>query len=268
MRKCTNTLFAILCVLVLCLGLPTCIFAAETEDTTSSRVSYNEETGYEIYIDDWADLLTPAEEKDLLAIMEPITAYGNVAFVSIDYNAYHSVESYAENYGYSHFRNESYTLFVIDMDYRKVCVYSDGAIYDTITKAYANTITDNIYSYASDAEYYECAYHAFDQINTLLEGRTIAQPMKYISNALLAVVLALLINYFLVMFTSRSKKVHDRQLLDGIYTKVDINNPTIQFLHQSRRYSPQSSGGGGGHRGGGGGGHSGGGGGGGGSHSF
>ena len=225
--------------LCLCIGLPATFMAAENE---SNSVAYNTETGYEIYIDDWADLLTTEEEADLQKSMEPITAHGNVAFVSIDYNPNTSVEAYAENYGYSHFGNDSYTLFVIDMDYRKVCVYSDGEIYDTITDSYALTITDNIYSYASDAEYYECAYHAFDQINTLLEGKAIAQPMKYISNALLSLVIALLINYFIVMFVSRSKKAHDQQLLDGIYTKVDINNPNIQFLHQSKRYSPQSSG--------------------------
>ena len=114
--------------------------------------------------------------------------------------------------------------------------------YDIITKSYANTITDNVYTFASDEEYFDCANTAFEQINTLLEGRAIAQPMKYISNALLAIVLALLINYFVVMFVSRGRKPSNAQLLDGIYSKVEIHNPRMDLTNQTKRYSPQSSG--------------------------
>ncbi len=239
MHKPLHFLNVALCLLLLVLGFPMTVFATENTDTSSQKIATNEVTGYEIYLDDWAQLLTPSEEQNLCKDMEPISTYGNVAFVSIEYNPYYSVEEYAKNYGYSHFGNESYTIFVIDMDYRKICVYSDGDIYNTITTAYARTITDNIYTYASDGDYYTCAYHAFEQINTLLEGRTIAQPMKYISNALLSIVLALLINYFIVMTVSRSRKASDSQLLDGIYRKVEIRNPRVDFLNQTRRYSPQ-----------------------------
>lgn len=256
-----------ICILACSFGLPVIFSANELTNTSSEPLSYNEDTGYAVYLDDGADLLSTSEESDLCDAMFSITGYGNVAFVSIKYNAYSSVEDFGEAYGYSLFGNDSYTLFIIDMDYRKVCVYSDGEIYKTITDAYAYTITDNIYTYASDAEYYECAYHAFDQIYTLLEGRRIAQPMKYISNILLSLVLALLINYFIVMSASRSKKASDAQLLNNIYTKVEVNNTRSDFLHQSKQYSPQqtssSSSGGGGSRSSGGGG-----GGGGGSHSF
>lgn len=259
MRKPLLFIRTTLCLILLVLGFPSTALAIENIDTTNQMVAYNESTGYDVYIDDWAQLLTSSEEDKLCDIMGPITAYGNVAFVSIDYNPYYSVEDYAQNYGDSLFGNESYTIFVIDMDYRKICIYSDGDIYKTITKAYANTITDNVYTYASDGEYYACAAHAFEQINTLLDGRTIAQPMKYISNALLAIALALLINYFIVMTVSRSTKASDSQLLNGIHTKVEITNPKTDFLHQTKRYSPQPkatpgvrSGGGGGRSGGGG----------------
>lgn len=264
MRKITTTLRLVLLSLLLCFGLPTVFFASESSEDTNNRVAYNEQTGYEIYIDDWAELLTPSEEDALRKTMEPITTYGNVAFISIDYNPTTSVENYAKRYGSQQFGSESYTLFMIDMDYRKICVYSDGAIYDIVNEDYAETITDNVYRYASDEDYFECATQAFEQINTLLEGNNIAQPMKYISNALLAIVIALLINYIFVMFVSRSRKATDSQLLNGIYAKAEVKNTSIDFLHQTRRYSPQSSSSGGG----GGGSHGGGGGGGGGSHSF
>ena len=206
-----------------------------------TALSQNAETGYGVYIDDEADLLSASEETDLCQAMEPITAYGNIAFISISSNSHASVEDFAENYGHSRFGNESYTLFIIDMDFREIFIYSDGKNYETINDGYAYTITDNVYTYASDGEYYDCAYHAFEQILTLLEGRSIAQPMKYISNALLAAVLALLINYFIVMNTSRSVKASSSELLSGIYTKVDVKNPTQKFLHQTKRYSPQNT---------------------------
>ena len=172
--------------------------------------------------------------------MEPISVHGNVVFLSIDFNPNYSAKDYAKEYGYSRFGTASYTIFLIDMDSREICIYSDGSIYKTITSAYARTITDNVYRYASDGDYYGCAYHAFDQMKTLLEGQKIAQPMKYISNALLAVVFALLINYFIVMRVSRSVKASNAELLSGIDSKIDIRNTRTEFLNQTRRYSPQA----------------------------
>ena len=171
--------------------------------------------------------------------MEPITTYGNVAFVSISTNPERSTKRYAEKYFEEHFGYSSGVIFFIDMEERYLWIYSNGEIHKTITTSYANTITDNVYSYASDGDYLRCASEAFSQINTLLEGRHIAQPMKYISNALLAIVLALFINYFLVMTLSRSRKASTSQLLNGIFSKTEIKNPRTEFVNQTKRYSPR-----------------------------
>lgn len=242
MRKVLQHLGLLFFTLVISLGIPVTYLGAESGMTSSEPYAYNEDTGYEIYIDDWADLLTSSEEEELMDVMGSITAYGNAAFISIDVNPKSSVSEYAESYGYAHFGNDNYTLFIIDMDYREIYIYSDGELHDTITTAYANTITDNVYTYASEKDYFRCAYEAFSQMATLLEGGSIAQPMKYISNALLAIVLALLINYFIVMFVSRSAKVSDTELLHGINKKVTIIEPTKTFLHQTKQYSPQNTG--------------------------
>ena len=218
------------------------------------------DSGYVIYLEDRADLLSVQEETELLETMRLIAEYGNVAFVSITENPYHDTGSYAEEYFYEHFIYNSGTIFLIDMDERMIYIYSNGEIEETITTAYANTITDNVYTYASDGDFYTCANKAFEQIHTLLLGKPIAQPMKYISNALLAIVLALLINYFIVMASSHSKKANNAELLSGIHTKVNVLDPTSHFIHQTKRYSPQNKDSGsssGGSRSGGGGGSSG-----------
>ena len=133
-----------------------------------------------------------------------------------------------------------------------------------ITSSRADTITDNIYYYATDEEYYVCAQQAFEQIYAVLQGQRIAQPMKYISNALLAFALSMLILFFIIRISSSRRKATDKELLSGIYNSVNLYNAESHFTHQTKTYSPQSSGSsGGGHSGGGGGGgHSGGG------HSF
>lgn len=241
MRNYQKFLSYLLLALFFSFGLPVITFASEDINTSCEMIFNNDTTGYGVYIDDQANLLSPSQETALGETMSAITEYGNAVFISIDSNPASSVEKYGQNYGYSHFGNDSYTLFIIDMDYRSICVYSNGEIYKTITSAYADTITDNVYVYATDGDYYTCAYHAFDQILTLLEGRTIAQPMKYISNALLAIVLALLINYFIVMSVSYSKKASDTQILSGINSKVTVINTKKEFLRQTKQYSPQTS---------------------------
>ncbi|MCI5620789.1 MAG: TPM domain-containing protein [Lachnospiraceae bacterium] len=241
-------------------------FFGSTQKCLAETVYVNPDTGYEAVIEDGAGLLT-TEELDKLAIeMKEATAYGNLMFVSIDYNPNYgedasyeyAADTLEERYGY-----ESSTIFLIDMDERMIYIYSIGANYKTISKARANTITDNVYRYASDAEYYLCASKAIEQITTVLSGGRIAQPMKYISNAFLALILALLINFIVVRVISKAKKPGRDELLEGVFAKCTINHPKATMTNQTRVYDPPSSSGGGG-GGGGGGGHSGGGGG----HSF
>lgn len=245
MRKMiTKLLLSMLTVFALLGGYTSTAWASESESldiTFGPSMSSNPETGYYIRIDDAANLLSISEETELQKYMEPISDYGNVAFVSIDNNPEYSTERYAKGYYKEHFGSSSGVLLLIDMEERYIWIYSQGEIYDTVTTAYANTITDNVYSYATRHDYLTCASKAFTQINTLLQGKPIAQPMKYISNALLSVAIALLINYFLVMALSHSRKPSNSQLLDGIFSKTQINNSQAQFVRQTKRYSPQSS---------------------------
>lgn len=208
---------------------------------------------YRVVLEDDAQLLDEEERQELAAAMEDITAYGNAAFKTIDSND-GSTESYARRYYMEQFGTDSGTLFLIDMDNRNIWIHSDGAVYKVITTSYANTITDNVYRYASYGDYYDCAAKAFEQIYALLEGHRIAQPMKYISNLLLAVILALLLNYGLVSFNARLRKPGRKELLGNAGNHFSYTKPEAFFTRESRTYNPVSSGGGSsGSRGGGGG---------------
>lgn len=261
MRK-KNMLKRVFGMMTLAIMVAVAVAMTLAPSTIYASVYENAETGYEALIVDEADLLSSSEEAELLKEMEGIAEYSNIAFVSVDDNSY-STERLAEKLNEQYFGGESGIVFIIDMDNRYIWIDSMGGARNTIDDDYAQTITDNVYSYASDEDYYKCASKAFAQIHSLFEGQWIAQPMKYICNAFLAIALALLINYFIVRMLSRASKASSRQIMGGIFTKVDINNARANFTHQTKRYSPQSSGSSGGSSrsggGGGGGGHSGGG---------
>ena len=228
-----------------------------------SAVYTNPETGYEVYINDEADLLTDTEEQQLLEKMKPITEYGGVAFVSNDeYTS--SSSDLAESMFRQYFGRHSGSVFLIDMYKRNLYIFSDGEIYRTITKSYANTITDNVYTHASYKDYYTCAAKAFEQMNVLLEGGKIARPMKVITNILLAIIISILLNYALVIFTRRRRVDASDVAVAAITTFAAASVGDAVFKSQERKRIESSSGGGGGGFGGGGGGSSGGGGG----HSF
>lgn len=225
------------------------VFAADTGYT-------NPETGYTILLEDDADLLTAAEENALLAEMEKITEFGNAAFKSIAFNNMSSTANYAREYYHSHFGSNSGTLFLIDMFYRTLYIFSDGAIYRVVTTGRAETITDNIYRMASRAEYFACANEAYSEIYTLLIGNQIAQPMKYISNALLAILLALLANFVLINNVSKLRRADINRMIHAASVSFRFTDPEVNYTSTTKTYSPveRSSGGGGGSSGGGGGG--------------
>ena len=78
--------------------------------------------------------------------------------------------------------------------------------------------------------------------------------MKYISNALLALILAALINYFIIRALSSGKKPSAGEILNASSASFAFRNPQKYLTNQTKVYSPPSGGGGGGRSGGGGGG--------------
>ncbi len=213
-------------------------------------------------IKDEADLLTDEEEEALLRTMEPLLAYGGAAFVSTDYNP-GSPADYAEDMYRSYFGYAPAVLLLVDMDNRYLQFYADGSSYDLFTEGRTNEIADNIYTYASEGDYYSCAREGFSQCLTLLEGGRIATPMKHVTNAILAVGIALMINIWIVY--AQRKKLDPSLSVDTFDTAHGsaVQHVYPRMMSQKRTRHTESSGGGGGGRGGGGG-HSGGGGG----HSF
>lgn len=159
------------------------------------------------YIICGAELLTNEEEQKLMERMKPLTEYGNIAFISSNNGVYHSTSVLADSVYHQMFGTQSGTIFLIDMYNREIYVFSDGSNYNIITKSKAYLITDNVYRYATNEEYYKCADEAFKQINTLLDGKKILEPMRYITNVLIAITVAFF-STFIFMYNKTKLKKH------------------------------------------------------------
>lgn len=230
-------------VLYLMTGMPVCAEVLYT----------NHDTGYQVHIEDDAELLSQEERESLARQMQSITAYGDVLFKTISENNT-STDSYARAYYRECFGTGSGTMFLIDMDNRNIWIRNDGEISRIVTNAYSDTVTDNCYSYASRGDYYGCALEAFTEIQALLEGQRIAQPMKYICNAFLAVIFSLLLTLGLARLMSRSTAPRHSDLLQAASHRFWLGNPQATYTHTTKVYDPPSSDSGGSSSGGGGGG--------------
>jgi len=197
-----------------------------------------------IVIRDDADLLTDGEEKQLYEHMLPITQYGGAAFYTTE-GYVSSTESYARKCYRENFGTKSGTIFVIDMYNRYLYIFSDGRIYNTVTKAKAETITDNVYLSARAGNYYRCAEKTFDQIAAILDGNQIPQPMKHISNALLSLAFSLVIVFAIANAKNRMQKESELRVYDEMARKkFTVGAPVKKELVKTkRRIHVESSGG-------------------------
>ena len=197
---------------------------------------YTNENGYEVVIDDKADLLSEEKEAKLLQVMQLITEYGNVSFLSVEENSSIVTDIYADGYYSSLWGAESGVVFVVDVSNRMLYIHSVGNVYGSLKKSYANTITDNVYQYAAKGDYDTCAQEAYRQIYTVLEGGRIAQPMKYISNALFSFLLSFVILYVIVKLVSKAKKPSKSQLFGGLEVSQNMSNTEVHYLSEDRTY--------------------------------
>lgn len=249
--------------IILALVLMTSILSSGATTVLANNFRTHEDTGYTAFIDDSADFLTESQEQELMKKMADITEYSNVILVTTTSHHYTSTDSFAWDYYREIFGpKQSGIIFVIDRCLNKIYLVSVAGAEKKISTGRCLTITDNTYKYATAKkgyDYYTCCSKTFDQVLTLYKGGRIAQPMKYITNTLLAIILAMLLNFILAMMLSKSKKASLKDILSGVFHSENINNPNVIFIRQDKRYSPPSSSSSGNHSGGGshsGGGHS------------
>ena len=208
-------------------------------------------SSYECLIIDDANLLTEAQEEQVLYLMNKISEYGNVIFQSVTLTS-GNYEKYSEDTYYSYFGNEPGVIFQIDMGNRKLTI-SSSAEFDDLIRDERDSIVDNIYKLASYSDYCGCACKCYDEIYAVLNDGKIAHTMKYIDNAILAVIVSLILNFILI-FASGKKKASTRKIVKALEGEFKVSDVKVMEGKVTKKYSPVSSGSGGGSHGGGGGG--------------
>lgn len=201
----------------------------------------NPSTGYTAVIRDEADLLSASEEAQLLETMKPITQKGHVLFISNTDSYSGTTNAFAKSVLHDTFAFESATLFLVDMHKRQLYVFSYGDLWDVITNRKAETITDNVYRMASKGDYYSCAKKVFEQENALLRGARIAEPMRYITDALLALYASCLITFLIVRSRTKVRKSSRKELLTFMDKTVVAGPIEVTYKGQTRTYSPRTS---------------------------
>ena len=237
-------LFSVLLMLLI-LAVPLC--SAESFSSmpnfgvlTENGLEYkNSSTGYRVVILDEIDLLTASEERQLLDDMMPLTEYGSVAFWSTREDASDELEQ-ARLKRRELFELSSGSIFVINMNLRKVTIQSYGAMYDVITSSRANSITNNVRNYLTRGEYYAASRMAFSQMNSLMHGNRIAQPMKILSNACIALMVGLMLMLQRVFrYASTFRKPSVPQIVGA--TALAFTAGAAVCTGSKKRYSPRSS---------------------------
>ena len=223
----------------------------------NSPAATNPDTGFGVYVLDEDDLLSPEEESLLLENMYPITEYGNIVFWTTSQPTGGDEKELAWRKCTAVTGSENSGIFAINMNVRYITFESGGRIYESLTKSFARTVTDNVSHYATAKNYYQCAAEAYRQVLELLRGNSVAQPMKIASYALISVMLGLLLAVLFV-FGKRQNSTYRKRLTplsDAMRSgSMMAGGPTFTMTGQNRRYSPPSSSSGGGRSGGGGGG--------------
>lgn len=238
---------AVLVVLSAC-----ALFGAGAVLTRRAADYTNPETEYQVMIIDELGLLSAEEKAALTEEMSPVTEYGHAIFWTTEEYTYDEINQARlkrkELYSF-----DSACVFAINMNVRKLTIQSYGTIYDYVNDSKARSITDNVSHYATSRDYYTCAKTAFGQIYQVVNGEKISEPMKYISYAVIAMMLGVIIALCLA-FSKRFNPLRRDYPRAKVTGSVNILGQLNAALARTERIyvSSGSSGGGGSSCGGGG----------------
>ena len=201
---------------------------ASDKDWAKALTGTNKDTGYEYILNDSADFIDASSEKKLVSKLKNITNYCNVAIVTTTYHTYGSTETFAVKTLENYFGMASNSvIFVIDRHLNEIYLCSEGNARNILSNSKCNSICDNTYIYATSKhnyDYYTCSIKTIDQVNIVLSGGHISQPLKYISSMFISFAVGMIICFIYVFSLSRLHTADFEELIYAITSKVDVKN--------------------------------------------
>lgn len=204
----------------------------------------NPQTGYRAIVIDDADLLTSSEEQALLRQLKELTANANFAFWTCRKSGTQAgTKSNTEKMHIDLFgRRATGSIVCVDMASRYIFLDTEGAFQRVVPKSEAEIITNNVRSLLSSGRYAEAAADVFAQIKSELQGEQIARPMKYLSNAAIAVMIGL---FALLTLLMKKRSVHTAPVVETTALLRELQqNEAVDgepVVTVTRKYSPESS---------------------------
>lgn len=184
----------------------------------------NPDTGYSVTIEDDCNLLSDEEEIELVNVMKELTAYGCVGFKSLIQNQYLGVD-YGKMYMEEMFISvPNATLIVYDVVHDEVQIARKGSFKRFISGNDVNSILDNVSDSLKEKNYYVASIKIYEQELALIHGEKIAEPMKYVCNALLALICGIFINYLILKKVTTKEPVANIDIIHGAYSKIDLKD--------------------------------------------
>lgn len=211
--------------------------AAQTENVFYTNPS----TGYQAIIMDERNTLSEEDKEELLQIMEPVTRYGQAVYKTVTSSGTFGANKYAEiQYGAS-ISADSGVLVLLDLGSGTFKVRCGGKMERIIDKKLAKTIsTSATNAFAQNGQAITPPKYAFEQVSARVEQARKALPVKYACNAMLALIIAMLINFVLVERLSQMQKTSEQELMDNVIGYSRHGEVLIEYLTRTETYHPRS----------------------------
>jgi uncharacterized protein len=234
----------VLIIAVIVLALPFILDIIRSSSSAEALAELPPENEADVYIDDGAGLFGEEQYAQVKAAMLRVTSLYPVALVTTgDTGGYYTTESYAVSKFRDLYGSGKGILFVIDMQNRYLYLYTDNGN-SKLSVSKCDTVTDNVYMYARNGDYTKCATETFSQVFDVMADIAIPQPMKHMSNLLIAVSASLFAVFVYAYKKTRIKSPGEVYQLDKDMKKlININNADAT-LKRSYRISHSSSSGG------------------------
>ena len=157
-------------------------------------------------VDD-AGILTNEETEELEEYLESLDGTVNYLVVTCDDRAMGSsaLEKLDNYYRQEFDAYEDGIAFIVDMDTRRIELQGRNSLQYSLDSGDCTDITDNVYRYASDGDYYNCIYHAFREADLVANYEFVLRPMRIIVSLLIAIIIGFL-GTFLKAMADRSKE--------------------------------------------------------------
>lgn len=226
--KILTGLIAGLFIAAIVLGLP---FSSEAAKVTEYDNGINE---YKVFYSDDNSLISAKDKKEIIEYAKGMTENCNIGiFVFEGETTGFAKEDDTVRLTEKLYRqvanDDNGSVLVIDMDSRYIEVVNFGDNAYTVNSYDCATITDNIYTYARNEQYAQCAMNGLEQLDTILKGHRIPNSMKVISNIAFALFIALMINFIVLIISSKERRVSNKALMEKVEKKVDIKEFTNYY---------------------------------------